>query len=127
MTAKGDYCHFNHDESNTTFAINVFDTSLTISQNPGDRTLGHGAVVWDAAVVFAKYMEYNSRDFQTSKLAGLEVLELGSGCALAGGALMLRGAKVTFTDLPAVVASLTETNARVSHHLISNSLLLFYL
>lgn len=112
--ASNDYCHFNQGNTNTTFTINVFDHELTIYQNPGNQSLGHGAVVWDAAVVFAKYMEHNPKDFQASKLADQTVLELGSGCALAGSAMMLRGAKVTFTDLLGVVASLTERNAEVA-------------
>lgn len=116
MSGSGDYCHFNQDESNTTFSLTVFDTELTIHQMPGDRKLGHGAVVWDAAVVFAKYVEHNAKDFPTSKLANQSVLELGSGCALAGGTLLLRGAKVTFTDLPEVVANLTERNAEVREY-----------
>ena len=41
------------------------------------------------------------------------VIELGSGCGLAGIAYMLRGAEVAFTDLPEVVNALTERNALV--------------
>ena len=42
-----------------------------IMQNPDNRVLGHGAVVWDAAVVFAKYMEHNlsQKEFSTTKLS----------------------------------------------------------
>ena len=41
------------------------------------------------------------------------VIELGSGCGLAGIAYMLRGAEVALTDLPEVVNALTERNALV--------------
>jgi hypothetical protein len=110
---SSDYCHFNESGGNTTFQISLFDHELTIYQSPGTQALGHGAVVWDASVVFAMYMMHNPRDFQPSKLAGRSVLELGSGCSLAGAALMLRGAQVTFTDLPEVVAALTQRNVEV--------------
>ena len=55
-----------------------------ILQNPDSRILGHGAVVWDAAVVFAKYMEHNlsQKEFSTTKLKSQTVIELGSGCGL---------------------------------------------
>eukprot|EP01039_Chlorochromonas_danica_P004125 gene4125-4522_t len=108
--ASKDYCHFNDNDDNTNFHLSLFGYHLTILQSPGDRQLGHGAVVWDASVVFAKYMENNLRDFSPSKLNGQQVLELGSGCGLAGGAYLLRGAQVTFTDLQPVLTSLTIPN-----------------
>ena len=43
----------------------------------------------------------------------MKVLELGSGCALAGISYMLRGASVVMTDLAVVVSALTERNAHV--------------
>lgn len=41
------------------------------------------------------------------------VLELGSGCGLAGIAMMMKGAYLTLTDLPDVVEQLTLRNALV--------------
>eukprot|EP01035_Chromulina_nebulosa_P035015 gene35015-47049_t len=109
------YCHFNDGGAgkNRYFNISLFGHDLMIMQNPDSRVLGHGAVVWDAAVVFAKYMEHNlsQKEFSTTKLSSQTVIELGSGCGLAGIAYMLRGAAVTLTDLPAVVDALTEKNA----------------
>lgn len=109
------YCHFNENGSNTSFSISLFGIDLTINQNPASRSLGHGAVVWDAAVILAKYMEITPKDFNTSKLQGRKILELGSGCGLAGIAFMMRGAHVTFTDLPQVVDALTTYNAQKTY------------
>lgn len=107
------YCHYNDNEGNTTFRINIFGYDLVMVQDPGSRSLGHGAVVWDSSVVFAKYMEVNSSDFEPSKMSSKKVLELGSGCGLAGIAFMLRGASVTMTDMVKVTSTLTERNAQV--------------
>lgn len=108
------YCHFNSGkESISNFSINLFGVDINLFQNPSDRAVGHGAVVWDASVIFAKYAETNSADFEPSKLASKTVLELGSGCGLAGITYMLRGAKVTFTDLEPVVEMLTARNVQV--------------
>ena len=110
MTTASGYCHFNDGGTgkNRYFKISLFGHDLMILQNPDSRILGHGAVVWDAAVVFAKYMEHNlsQKEFSTTKLKSQTVIELGSGCGLAGIAFMLRGASVTLTDLPGVVDAL---------------------
>ena len=82
-TAQG-YCHFNEGDAGSSFNIELFGETLNIYQTPSDVSLGHGAVVWDAAVVFSKYMEFNSKDYDAKKLGGKRVLELGSGTALAG-------------------------------------------
>jgi hypothetical protein len=87
--AKMGYCHFNEDGSKTTFDISLFGTDLVIVQNPASRSLGHGAVVWDASVILTKYMEHSPRGFSTSDLLGKSVLELGSGCGLGGIAYMM--------------------------------------
>lgn len=115
MKAQG-YCHFNEDGRNTSFSINLFETNLVLEQDPASRSLGHGAVVWDAAVVLSKYMEKNYRDYDYKTLAKKAVLELGSGCGLAGVAFMMKGAKVTFTDMEKVTTSLTEKNVTVCVH-----------
>lgn len=113
MKAQG-YCHFNNDENNRSFRINLFEFDWEIEQDPGSRDLGHGAVVWDAAVVLAKYMEKNFKDYDTKTLAKRKVLELGSGCGLAGIAFMMKGAEVSCTDLAAVTQRLTEKNVQVA-------------
>lgn len=117
MKAQG-YCHFNEDGKNTSFSINLFETKLLIEQDPGARDLGHGAVVWDASVVLAKYMEKNYKDYNTKTLGHKSVLELGSGCGLGGVAFMMKGAKVICTDLENVTQRLTERNVQVrANHL----------
>jgi methylase of polypeptide subunit release factors len=46
-------------------------------------------------------------------MTGKTVLELGCGCGLAGLSFMVKGAKVTLTDLSHIVSQLTATNAEV--------------
>ena len=123
---EGGYRHFN-DSNDTSFAISLFDLSLDLIQLPNASTelaLGHGAVVWEAAVIFCKYLEYGQAIKELSsmdKLAGKRVLELGSGTGLAGMALMLKGCKVTFTDLQPVVEHITVPNVnKVYKHCMSN-------
>lgn len=109
---SANYCHFNEGSQDSYFSITLFGDELRLRQSPSSQSLGHGAVVWDASVVFSKYMESNAKEFDPSKVAGKTVLELGSGCGLAGIALMLRGAVVTCTDMRKVVESLTERNVQ---------------
>lgn len=54
-----------------------------------------------------------SSDFPISDMMGKSVIELGSGCGLAGLAFLLRGASVVLTDLAAVVQNCTKPNAQV--------------
>ena len=106
------YLLFNIDSDNQ-FIINLFGFDLCLQQNPSSKLLGHGAVVWDAAVVFVKYIENNPSLFTRSALLDKSVLELGCGCGLSGLAMMLKGARVTMTDLQCVVESLATTNTEV--------------
>ncbi len=108
------YCHFNETGSEEVFSISLFDIELSFHQLPNSRHIGHGAVVWDAAVIFAKYIEHSPRDYSIEKVAGKRLIELGSGPGLAGIAMMMRGAKCTLTDLEIVTTSLTEKNANVT-------------
>lgn len=108
---KTGYCHFNEDGSNKTFSLSLFGHDLEIQQDPSSQQLGHGAVVWDAAVIFTKYMEHDPKQFSAEKLHGKSIIELGSGCGLGGIAYMMKGAKVTLTDMKKVTDSLTELNA----------------
>jgi predicted nicotinamide N-methyase len=64
-------------------------------------------------------MEHNSQDFCSTEMAGKTVLELGSGCGLAGLSFMVKGAEVTLTDLPQIVSQLTMTNAEVWNYSLS--------
>lgn len=111
--SAGNYCHFNDGKNDETFSIQLFGKDIRLKQNPSSRAVGHGAVVWDASVIFAKYMENNPSEFDWAKLHGKTVLELGSGCGLAGLSFLIRGASVTFTDMESVTRSLTERNVQV--------------
>lgn len=58
-------------------------------------------------------MENNPQLFSSSDIVGKTVLELGSGCGLAGLSFMVKGAEVTLTDLPHIVNELTIPNSEV--------------
>ena len=112
MASSADYILF-HDNDANRFQLNLFGSEISLRQRPDARNLGHGAVVWEASVIFAKFMEYNSKKFQHEQLLGKTVIELGSGCGLGGIAYMMRGAEVILTDLEVVVDTLTRPNANV--------------
>lgn len=97
------------DSSDKTFSLSLFGHALEFAQRPGDVTLGHGSVVWEAGVAFSKYMEV-CNDFSVAVLQGKRCLELGSGTGCGGVGLMMRGAEVTFTDLACVVDGVTLPN-----------------
>lgn len=67
-------------------------------------------------MIFAKYIENNPRDFNYESLKDKRLLELGSGCGLAGLACMMRGMITTLTDLDLVVETLTKMNSEVFNH-----------
>lgn len=67
------------------------------------------------SVIFAKYIENDPREFSIENLHGKRLIELGSGCGLAGLSCMMRGAVVTLTDLQCVTEALTTPNADVRH------------
>ena len=83
-TKANGYCHFNETGEENVFKLDLFGQELILKQNPSTRLLGHGAVVWDASVIFSKYMENNVKLFNPNVLSGRTVIELGSGCGLAG-------------------------------------------
>lgn len=41
VASEKGYCHFNEDENNKEFTIEVFNQELKVLQHPGSRTLGH--------------------------------------------------------------------------------------
>lgn len=106
------YCHFNENGNDLTFSIDLLGYNLILEQNPLSN-IGHGAVVWDASVVFSKYVEHNPSTFNRANFNNKKVIELGSGCGLGGLCLMLKGAHVVMTDLPSVIEVLTTQNAMV--------------
>lgn len=62
------------------------------------RQLGVAAVVWDAAVVLATYLEAGAVE-----LRGRRAVELGAGTGLVGIVAALLGAQVTITDRKAAL------------------------
>ncbi|PIA29133.1 hypothetical protein AQUCO_06200016v1 [Aquilegia coerulea] len=64
--------------------LEVLGFELQFSQDPNSKHLG--TTVWDASMVFVKYLERNCRKgrFCPSKLKGKRVIELGAGCGVAG-------------------------------------------
>lgn len=110
------YRLFNNPED-TTFSVSLFGHDLTFSQLPADQSLGHGSVVWEAAVIFAKWVEVSS-EFTMAHTAGKVILELGSGTGLAGVALMMRGGRLVFSDLAPVCAVITAPNVAAAYRRI---------
>ena len=107
-----DYILF-HDNNANIFHLTLFEQDLSLKQRPSARNLGHGAVVWEASVIFAKYMEIHCKKFSYHKLQGKTVVELGSGVGLGGLSFMMRGAEVVLSDLKCVTDTLTRDNAEV--------------
>ncbi|PWZ27902.1 hypothetical protein Zm00014a_010534 [Zea mays] len=95
-TAHGDYRL--NSPNTSAISLEVMGHRLHISQDPNSKHLG--TTVWDASMVFVKFLEKNSRKgrFCPSKLKGKRVIELGAGCGLAGFGMALLGCDVTTTD-----------------------------
>lgn len=107
--------------SNDVFSITILGESLELKQKPSSSSLGIGATVWDSSVIFAKYVEFETRKFSRDKMIGKNLLELGAGCGLGGIAMMMRGCQVTFTDLKNVVDELTMENVNTCYRKLSSS------
>lgn len=84
--------------STCTVTLEVLGHKLSFAQDPNSKHLG--TTVWDASMVFAKYLGKNCRKgrFSPSKLKGKRVIELGAGCGVAGFALAMLGSDVVSTD-----------------------------
>ncbi|KAL8152214.1 hypothetical protein V2J09_009974 [Rumex salicifolius] len=82
--------------STSAIKIELLGHQLQFSQDPNSNHLG--TTVWDASMVFAKFLERNCRKgkFCPSKLRGKRVIELGAGCGVAGMAML--GCDVILTD-----------------------------
>ncbi|XP_038634186.1 protein-lysine methyltransferase METTL21D isoform X1 [Scyliorhinus canicula] len=81
-----------------------------------------GCVVWDAALVLAKYLETSA--FYRANLhsfTGKSVVELGSGTGLVGLMASVLGAHVTVTDLEEL-QDLLNTNINDNKHLVTGSI-----
>lgn len=84
--------------STSAIMIEVLGHQLQFSQDPNSKHLG--TTVWDASMVFVKFLEKNCRKgrFSPAKLKGKRIIELGSGCGLAGFGMALLGCDVVSTD-----------------------------
>ncbi|XP_057527152.1 uncharacterized protein LOC130806190 isoform X1 [Amaranthus tricolor] len=97
--------------------IDLLGHQLQFSQDPNSKHLG--TTVWDASMVFAKYLERNSRKgrFCPSKLKGKRVLELGAGCGVASFGMAMLGCEVVTTDqkevLPLLQRNIERNTSRI--------------
>ncbi|XP_072485888.1 protein N-lysine methyltransferase METTL21D isoform X2 [Notamacropus eugenii] len=84
---------------------------------------GVGCVVWDAAIVLAKYLEtqhFSGAAAGTHALRQRSVLELGAGTGAVGLMAATLGAHVTVTDLEEL-QDLLKLNIKMNEHLITGS------
>jgi len=103
------YTIFNESGDQKEFDIELCGHKLVIDQDPSQQH-SHGFIVWESAVIVAKYLEKDPKNFEERDLRDKKVLELGSGTGLAGLSFLLRRAHVTFTDTAEVI-ELTKLNA----------------
>ncbi|WOL18248.1 protein N-lysine methyltransferase METTL21A [Canna indica] len=98
--------------STSAVTIEVFGHRLNLSQDPNSNHLG--TTVWDASMVFVKFLEKNCRKgrFCPSKLKGKRVIELGAGCGLAGLGMAMLGCSVISTDQKEVLPLLLRNIER---------------
>ncbi|RVW82816.1 Protein-lysine methyltransferase METTL21D [Vitis vinifera] len=95
----------------------VLGHQLQFSQDPNSKHLG--TTVWDASMVFVKFLERNCRKgrFSPSKLKGKRVIELGAGCGVAGFGMALLGCDVVSTDqtevLPLLMRNVERNTSRI--------------
>ncbi|XP_053924959.1 protein N-lysine methyltransferase METTL21D [Cuculus canorus] len=77
---------------------------------------GEGSVVWDAALVLAKFLERGAPPLPRSR-----VLELGAGTGAVGIMAAALGANVTLTDLEEL-QELLAVNIEMNRHLVTGSI-----
>ncbi len=89
--------------------LTVAERRVTLRQQASSS---FGTVLWDSAVALEMFVASGGGcGLSPTSFAGARVCELGSGCGVAGLCFLLRGAAVTFTDLPEVVGH-CEQNVR---------------
>ncbi|MQL73102.1 hypothetical protein Taro_005433, partial [Colocasia esculenta] len=102
----------------STAASRQWSSSNGLRQDPNSKHLG--TTVWDASMVFIKFLEKNCRKgrFCPSKLKGKRVIELGAGCGLAGFGMALLGCDVVSTDqvevLPLLMRNVERNMSRIT-------------
>ncbi|XP_043837043.1 protein-lysine methyltransferase METTL21D isoform X2 [Dromiciops gliroides] len=97
------------------------DGTVLRLQQYGSR--GVGCVVWDAAIVLAKYLEtqhFSGAAPGTHALCRRTVLELGAGTGAVGLMAATLGADVIVTDLEEL-QDLLKLNIKMNEHLITGS------
>ncbi|KAJ8459405.1 hypothetical protein OPV22_032331 [Ensete ventricosum] len=103
--------------STSVVTLEVLGHRLQLSQDPNSKHLG--TTVWDASMVFVKFLEKNCRKgrFCPSKLKGKRAIELGAGCGLAGLGMALLGSNVISTDqtevLPLLMRNVERNTSRM--------------
>lgn len=104
--------------STSAITMEVLGHHLQFSQDPNSKHLG--TTVWDASMVFVKFLEKNCRKgrFSISKLKGKRVIELGAGCGVAGFGMALLGCDVISTDQVEVLPLLTRNVERNTSRII---------
>jgi len=90
----------------------AFGAVVTL-ERPTAALDGFGHVVWDAALLLARWLE----QAPASLLAGRRVVEVGAGVGLVGLAAAARGAHVLLTDMAGALP-LTELNAGANVDLV---------
>ncbi|KAJ4971599.1 hypothetical protein NE237_004698 [Protea cynaroides] len=103
--------------STSAIRLEVLGQQLHFAQDPNSKHLG--TTVWDASVVFIKFLEKNCRKgrFCPTKLKGKRVIELGAGCGVAGFGMAMLGCDVISTDqievLPLLIRNIERNTSRV--------------
>lgn len=109
-----DYVHLRESGfSNRTRSYKFNERIIAIEQNWEQE--GLVCVVWEAAVILAKYIS-----LKMPSLQGVRVLELGAGTGLAGLVAATLGADVTITDRLGHLRC-AERNIENNKHLFSNT------
>ncbi|KAF7046906.1 hypothetical protein CFC21_055896 [Triticum aestivum] len=85
-----------------TFPMDACGRRISLHQQPSSFRGASGvtgAVVWDSAVVLAKFLEH-AADAGLLSVRGARAVDLGAGCGLVSAVAALLGARVLATDLP---------------------------
>ncbi|VAI00271.1 unnamed protein product [Triticum turgidum subsp. durum] len=85
-----------------TFPMDACGRRISLHQQPSSFRGASGvtgAVVWDSAVVLAKFLEH-AADAGLLSVRGARAVDLGAGCGLVSAVAALLGARVVATDLP---------------------------
>ncbi|XP_014218219.1 protein-lysine methyltransferase METTL21D-like [Copidosoma floridanum] len=100
------------DNDNDEFVREVELESCGVTLKFVQKNVGNvSCVIWDAAIVLAKYLDFTSKTNRW--LQGKKVLELGAGLGCAGLTAACLGANVVLTDLKDTLPML-EKNVKVN-------------